>query len=319
MNISINEWNESILKEMVKFSVPIWRKQNPNITESRFENWFKNLELDNPPIAIIAKKKNELLGWVFLVFHSSTEAEINPWALGGHPIISLNHLKNTELKKELILEAIKHAKNNGITRVDIHFREEEGNVENHYDFYNSLDLRLIEENCHMRQNLSKTKIEFDGFPEGLTQSTVKQVNQAELYKCYYESFRNSDDRWMSDKTDEEMKDHFDTQIIKNRFPLIEDASATLLKNNQVIAFAFVHQSHGDKNGQLWIMGVRPNFRRQGLGKALINHIKYTLIEQGFASMSLNVDISNIPACNLYLSQGYVKDWTLVNFAWTKEV
>ncbi len=180
MKISINEWNDSILKELVKFTVPIWREQNPNITEVRFENWFKNLELDNPPLAIIAKKKNELLGWIFLVFHNNSEDEINPWALGGHPIISLNHLKNIEIKKELILEAIKHAKNKGITQVDIHFRKEEGNVENHYDFYNSLDLRLIEENCHMRQDVSKTKIEFDGFPECLTQSTVKQVDQTEL-------------------------------------------------------------------------------------------------------------------------------------------
>ncbi len=122
---------------------------------------------------------------------------------------------------------------------------------------------------------------------------------------------------MTDKTDEEMKDYFNTQIIKNHFPLIEDASVALLKNNQVIAFAFVHQSHGDKNGQLWIMGVRPNFRRQGFGKGMLNHIKTTLIKQGFVSTSLNVDISNTSAYNLYLSQGYVKDWTLVNFAWTK--
>ena len=62
------------------------------------------------------------------------------------------------------------------------------------------------------------------------------------------------------------------------------------------------------------MGVHPNHRKKGLGRIIIHYIKATLVKAGYKSTSLNVDLSNIPARKLYLSEDYQENWIKANYA-----
>lgn len=64
------------------------------------------------------------------------------------------------------------------------------------------------------------------------------------------------------------------------------------------------------------LAVLPEFRRQGVGRALLGHADTLARSAGFAKCSLCVDIDNLHAQQLYLSQGYRMAKT-VNTPWLK--
>ena len=64
------------------------------------------------------------------------------------------------------------------------------------------------------------------------------------------------------------------------------------------------------------LAVLPEFRRQGVGRALLNHAEALAPAAGLAKCSLCVDLDNPNAQQLYLSQGYQIDKT-VNTPWLK--
>lgn len=314
VNITIQEWAEELLQELAEFTISIWKKERPSLQVDRLVNWFRNLDLKYPPTAIIAKVNEKIIGWVFFVQMTATEAEINPWALNGHPIILEEYENNLSISKNLITKAIEHGQSRGITRVELSFKEYEDKKKIDYQ---ALGVPLIDRNCHMRQELTqKTKVaeRFENFEV----IPISQIDPSKFYQCFLETFRESKDLWLSDKTNDEMFDYFHEVILADDFPLIEPASIGVLSDNQLIAFSIVRESHGEKNGQLWIMGVHSSYRRKGIARKIIHHIKSTLTQEGYKSSSLNVNLKNIPAMTLYLSEGYVKDWTQIGYAWKSE-
>lgn len=64
------------------------------------------------------------------------------------------------------------------------------------------------------------------------------------------------------------------------------------------------------------LAVLPEFRRQGVGRALLSHADTLAHASGFAKNSLCVDIDNLNAQHLYLSHGYQVVKT-VNTPWLK--
>jgi len=314
VNITINEWAEDLLQELSEFTINIWKEERPSLQVERLVNWFKNLDLKYSPVAIIAKIDEKIVGWIFFVQMTATEAEINPWAMNGHPIVLKEYENDFSIVQNLITKTIKYGKSKGLTRIELSYMESDYEKKVNYQ---SLGMHMVERNCHMRQELSQ-KIDYTGFPENLTVAPISQLDTDKLYKCFLETFRASQDIWLTDKTDDEIYDYFHEVILENVFPLIEMASIGISTNDQLIAFSAVRESHGDENGQLWIMGVHSNYRRKGIGRKIIHHIKSTLIQKGYKSTSLNVNLSNIPAKTLYLSEGYVEDWIQISYAWKTE-
>lgn len=50
--------------------------------------------------------------------------------------------------------------------------------------------------------------------------------------------------------------------------------------------------------------VKPEFRRQGIGRELIGFIKNKAKEKGFSELSIGVDLDNYPALKLYITSGF---------------
>ena len=57
-------------------------------------------------------------------------------------------------------------------------------------------------------------------------------------------------------------------------------------------------------GQITNVAVSPEFRRQGVGKALMHELKEEALRRGIASVSLEVRASNLAARSLYLGLGF---------------
>ena len=50
----------------------------------------------------------------------------------------------------------------------------------------------------------------------------------------------------------------------------------------------------------------PKYRRQGISQQLLSYALNDILKNGCNSVSLEVDVQNIPAINLYLKNGFVK-------------
>lgn len=62
----------------------------------------------------------------------------------------------------------------------------------------------------------------------------------------------------------------------------------------------------DKRAYVSRLIVKPEYRRKGIGKTLVDFIKRTAAEQGFSELSIGVDIDNYPALKLYVEAGFEK-------------
>ena len=317
LNITYKKWAEVNQKALINFTVNEWKKYGSTLTAEQLVNWFHRLNLDFPSSCVVAFENEEIIGWIFLVYHSKYEVEINPWLLNGHPIIKKEYNDVTKAAELLIKTAIKNILSTEITRLDINFKNNHSYKPNLVDIYPSLGFELLEKSCHMRMKLDVLNSGQIAFSDEYEIIPIDKLDNDAFYSCFYTTFRNSQDNWLLDKTDDELRSIFDNDIIENRFQLINDASIALKHNEEVIAFSVVRQSHGPDNGHLSIMGVHPEYRKKGIAKNLINHMRNQLIKNKFKTASLNVDISNKPAFNLYKTQGFTEDWIQTNYTWKK--
>ncbi|MEM6251776.1 MAG: GNAT family N-acetyltransferase [Cyanobacteria bacterium P01_D01_bin.156] len=66
----------------------------------------------------------------------------------------------------------------------------------------------------------------------------------------------------------------------------------------------INQLTGTLQAYIYLVYVDPAYRRQGLGRKLMNHAKSWALMQGYEELSLQVFTSNLPALKLYKGQGY---------------
>jgi mycothiol synthase len=63
--------------------------------------------------------------------------------------------------------------------------------------------------------------------------------------------------------------------------------------------------HGDRTGYLHMMAVLPEFRRRGLGTALLRRCLIYFRDQGWRDAVLDTEASRLEAIGLYLANGFV--------------
>ena len=66
-------------------------------------------------------------------------------------------------------------------------------------------------------------------------------------------------------------------------------------------------------GYVTNIGVLPDYRKQGIGRKIVNKLIDFSIEKGLAFISLEVRVSNIPAISLYRSLGFKEVGRRKNF------
>jgi ribosomal protein S18 acetylase RimI-like enzyme len=63
--------------------------------------------------------------------------------------------------------------------------------------------------------------------------------------------------------------------------------------------------HGDRTGYVHMMAVLPEFRRRGLGTALLRRCLVYFREQGWRDAALDTEVSRPEAIRLYMANGFV--------------
>jgi ribosomal protein S18 acetylase RimI-like enzyme len=66
----------------------------------------------------------------------------------------------------------------------------------------------------------------------------------------------------------------------------------------------IDQVHGDRHAHIFLLYVMPEYRRQGIGTALIEYAEDWAIQRGDRQIGLQVFQSNTPALSLYHQLGY---------------
>lgn len=306
------------LAELAKLSVDIWNAKGDQYTVEGFTNWLKNLEYTIEPQIIQARRDAQLVGWVMLFAHSKTELELNPFALGGHPFIGFAEDKET-IAKHLLKNAIDYFNQSKHTRIDLLFNKEGSEEEQLFKrLYASNKFELTEQICHMRMDLVNYQQRHHQEDTKRQIKPISQANNDDFFNCLYRTFRDTEDGWMLSLSNEEIRDHFDNTILDDSFKLIQDSSLGLFDDNKMIAFSVVRESHGPQNAHLWIMGVHPKHRRLGIGSFLIDTMLNKLAENDYKTASLNVDLTNSPAYNLYKAKGFKEDWVKLAYVLKKE-
>ena len=315
IDFKIRKFNKTEIPVVAKLLESAWEAKANPITSDRWINWLEKLDCDFPPFSISAIIKNKLVGWILLFKHSPTEVEINPWALGGHPITLLEYDSSFEISKLLLDEATSFTKKEGFRKVEILFHIDEKTIGDYEKLYQEKKFTLLDSTNHMRKLIPELNEETDTFSNNFEIKTVSTTDQEDLISCYIDTFIESNDPWLKEKTKDELREYFKNDLIGGPFNLIDEASLSISKEGKIIGFSFVKQSHGENNGNILLIGVHPDFRRKKIGTGIFTHITESLRNSGYKTMSLNVSSFNVPAYQLYLKLGFEKSWTQLNYVW----
>lgn len=149
----------------------------------------------------------------------------------------------------------------------------------------------------------RMRIDFDvavpepRWPEGVKVRAAIPEDAPQAYEVHQESF---EDHWEYSRTPYDQWEH---HMLREGFDptlwfLVEDG-------DEVAAVAFCREHEGEKGlGWVNVLGVRKNWRRQGLGRALLLHCFHEFRRRGFHAAALGVDADSLTGANrLYESAG----------------
>jgi len=84
-------------------------------------------------------------------------------------------------------------------------------------------------------------------------------------------------------------------------------------DDERVGYATFFEDAMRKRARLITIAVKPDYRNRGLAKAMLAFLEKEMQGQGLHTVSLEVGTSNLPATNLYLSQGYRIMGTIPNY------
>jgi len=79
-------------------------------------------------------------------------------------------------------------------------------------------------------------------------------------------------------------------------------------DNETVGVIGLYQQMETKTESVWVgwFGVRPQFRRKGIGTTLINQLKKIAADYKFRELLVFTDQDNVAALSLYQNNGFIK-------------
>jgi ribosomal protein S18 acetylase RimI-like enzyme len=313
---SIYKWDELDLDELAQFSFEV-RQSRPetfNIRSSveeerRMINWRQQF---SPSFVVITKKGNKILGWLSFDLDSTTILEIGRWL----PLIS-----PTPYEDQVIASLLEECKNYciqmGYPRIEvscsIRDEEEKRAYEIYKKWYETNDFPIKDEISYMTRNLSESDNTEIIIPQTFETKSILEIDDKELYKCYYKAFLKTPDRTFQDQTEDERLEYFHNYFSKSK-PLIKEASLVLkkTKSHQILGVTLVRPRGEDAH--LALLAIHPSYQGRKLGGLLIRLILKTVFQQGFKTISLGVDVKN-PSIRIYGKFGFETKSHIITHSW----
>lgn len=268
-------------------SMTLKKNQNP-------EAIVKNL-LSFAKYHILAYNDGKLCGLLSLV-------EANPSMVviyDDHPIVSIGY-GEFSLKQKMVRKAMNYLENIGISNLRAFIFQNEDNDESFREQNNLyLATEMINTNIHycLRNKISKDNLRPDKIPDLFRFSPFIAEKREVIQKCYDRVFKDSLDDFINSFGEEESK-YWD-YLGSNHIP---ESSVVLKDGKKVIGFIGTRDE--GEYIEIGPVGILPEFRNQGLGKALLNYALQNLITLGRTKCYLEVGSRNRVALKLYQSFGF---------------
>ncbi|MFW9916712.1 MAG: GNAT family N-acetyltransferase [Candidatus Thorarchaeota archaeon] len=314
--VTLKAWDEIDFQELAHFAYAIRQaSKRPDIAIDRIQAWLSRLEFDIPPVVILAHASEELVGWLLVFIQDNTTVEINPWFLGGHPFV-FQEKKGKEIATKLLKKATEYARKEGFTRVGLQFYRDHPWNNLFRALYESMGMELADETVVMRRKLSSADHLDIKFPSSFKIKPLREIDQEELYKTWYEIFKTGQIRFFTGRTKEQRREFFN-ECFNPTASIIEEGSLAIVRadnSTEICGFSFSRPTHGEGNSHLWEFGISPQFQGKGLGKNFLRLIISQLAQLDLKTMSLGVDPENRAAYRLYQSQGFVEEFGIVEYA-----
>ncbi|MFW9915709.1 MAG: GNAT family N-acetyltransferase [Candidatus Thorarchaeota archaeon] len=315
MDISTAKWNEIVIDEIATliYSVKPAEMKSREATIERLQNWRQ--EVEDSSVMVLARTKGALIGMLFLSRMSPTTMEINPGALGGHPLVLAGHSPK-EVGANLIKEAIAWSRKEGYQFLEIWLqrdREEDPQLSAEYQtWYGSLGFFLEGTSVDMVCYLSEQAVVEISMPAGFRVKPVMELSEDALYQCYYAAFNAGEAQFFFHQSEEERRAYFNTLGIRGS--LNDEASLALMKEQQIVGFTFA-LPYGKGNLHLSCNCIHPEFGQQGYGKLLLRLTMKKAAQLGMRTMTLFTD-TEIRAYELYRKNGWREKKYYLKYRWS---
>lgn len=314
MEVSIHKWNETVIEDIaaVTYAAKPAEMKSRAATSKRLRNWLQ--EVEDSSVVVLAHSGTALVGWLMLHKTSQTTLEINPGALGGHPLVSPGS-NSREIGAQLIKEAISWAQTETFEIIEIWLQrtpEESGQQYKEYEtWYGSLGFGIQGTSVDMMCDLATQEAAEIVLPTGFELHKIHTATEDALYQCYYAAFSAGEAQFFLDQSDNERREYFSTLGIRGA--LNEEASLVLMKAQQVIGFTLAVPD-GAKNLHLSCICIHPDFGQRGLGKLLLLRTMKKAAQQGIKTMTLFTD-TDMRAFQLYKRSGWKETKRYIKYRW----
>lgn len=307
MRISVRSWDSVDLGELAELTYAIKRDEMELDSVRAIPaiiDWLRDRFAQQARHAVLACSGRDLLGWLMLVVQNPARVEINPWLLGGHPLVAPDQ-DPIAVGARLLHEAITWAGEAGSDCVEFSVEQVPGagpaELEAQTAWYGSLGFHIREQHVGLLHKLTEQDRFSPVMLPGFELRRVEQVDQDALYRCYYDAFNAGKSHSFLDQSERERRAHFDTFGVT--YGIVEETSAALLRGGRIVGFTYV-MPVTETHVHLDWMGIHPDYQRQGLARFLLQFVVSGAATKGVQTMSLSYDVENTPALELYRSCGW---------------
>ena len=272
---------------------------------------IKHMSEDKSNMSLVASLRKKTVGWMNLYTGMKPLCFISTW----HPVIPSVSGRD-KIARALIEEAKQLVRRAGFDRLEILFRnpDEKTNValRTYVDWYTSSGFGLAAEELVMRADLSQYGTPLAPVPEGFELVRISEVSNDELHRPFLQSFLDSQDSLFLSDTRAEQERSFEEWFRRSK-PYVEDSSLVLKSSGKVVGFVLVREESGSL--ELGPIGTVPEFRKRGIGSALLSRCMSALRDHGFKEVFLEMSTSNVPAKDLYLKHGFKEQYRQAYYYW----
>jgi ribosomal protein S18 acetylase RimI-like enzyme len=267
---------------------------------------------DDHNIAILAASDDEIVGTLQLYTGFPGMAFIDNW----HPIVGDIANRNTTAQS-LIKACKQHVKEIGLERLEVNLSPI---LDVHHDardeyklWYENSGFYRATKEAFMRVDLKSFSLssQVPLLPEGLRFEEIDNVKNKEFERPFLESFRHGKDRLFLDFTPAQQMIAFNYWLDRNR--PFHRASILVMKDEKVVGFSIARPK--SESVDLGPVGVIPEYWRMGVMKAVLYETINRLREDNERFATLEADVDNTPAINLYKMYGFEQVYAQEYYAW----
>ena len=263
-------------------------------------------------VAVLARERGELVGWLLLAIRSNSLVEINPWFLGGQPLVAPGR-ELRSIGALLLARAVRWAGKERVGRIEVavphsgNLVQDSGTREWFEAQGFPVKLTYVDMVCSLREQ----ELTPENPPPGVEIAPLAEADQEALYDCYIAAFAAGDALFFFDQGETERRTFFAALGLDEARE--ETASLCLYLREQLIGFTYV-LPYGEGNRHISCMCVHPDWQDQGLGKLMLRQVLQQVAAQGLETLTLGTE-TGMRAFHLYRDHGFQVTGGNTVFVW----